>query len=233
VPTHGLVLTAAGSSTRFGGTTSKVLLDLGGIPVLVRAARAFREALGTTPTVVTARAEDLEALEALTRRERALHGAVVVEGGPSRQASVAIGLSALPAGIDVVLVHDAARPFVTPALVRAVAEAAWRDGAAAPALPLSDSVHRCADGVFLEAVPREALRSVQTPQAARADLLRRAHADAATTGRVATDEVGLLLASGTRVTAVPGDPGNVKITTPDDLERARARLSWTAGGGTM
>jgi 2-C-methyl-D-erythritol 4-phosphate cytidylyltransferase len=225
VATHALVLTAAGSSTRFGGPTSKVLLDLHGVSVIARAARAFREALGTTPTVVTARAEDLVALSDLVHREPALHGALVVEGGPTRQASVEIGLSALPAGVDVVLVHDAARPLVSPALVRAVADAAWRDGAAAPALPLSDSVHRCVDGVLTEALPRASLRTVQTPQAARFGLLRDAFAAARAAGRTATDEVGLLVAAGVPVTAVPGDPGNLKITTPEDLERARARLA--------
>ena len=101
--TYGLVLTAAGSSRRFGGDTSKVLLLLGGVPVVARAAAAFRAALGTLPTVLTARADDVEALRALTRRDPALAGAVVVEGGATRQESVARGVGALPPGLDVVL----------------------------------------------------------------------------------------------------------------------------------
>ena len=132
MPTHGLVLTAAGASTRFGGGPSKVLRPLAGVPVLARAARAFREALGALPTVVTGRPEDLEALRALVRSEPALAGAVVVTGGETRQASVAAGVFSLPPGVDVVFVHDAARPLVSPDLVRRVADAAARAGAAAP-----------------------------------------------------------------------------------------------------
>lgn len=225
MPTHGLVLTAAGASRRFGGDTSKVLLRLGGVPVLVRAARAFREALGPTPTVVTARAEDLDALTALVRREPALAGAVVVEGGATRQASVARGVAALPPGLDVVLVHDAARPLVTADLVRRVAEAAARDGAAAPALPVRDSVHRVGpDGRLVGSLAREDLRAVQTPQAARAPLLRAALEAAEARGLEATDEVALLVAAGVPVTPVPGDEDNLKLTVPADLARARQVL---------
>lgn len=226
MPTHGLVLTAAGASTRFGGGPSKVLRPLAGVPVLARAARAFREALGALPTVVTGRPEDLEALRALVRSEPALAGAVVVTGGETRQASVAAGVFSLPPGVDVVLVHDAARPLVSPDLVRRVADAAARDGAAAPALPLADSVHRAdATGRLVETLPRDALRTVQTPQAAQAALLRRAIEDAERRGLHVTDEVGLLVAAGVPVTAVPGDPRNLKLTLPDDLARAEALLA--------
>jgi len=219
--TYGLVLTAAGSSRRFGGDTSKVLLLLGGVPVVARAARAFRDALGTLPTVLTARAEDVEAFRALVRRDAALAGALVVAGGATRQESVALGVHALPPGIDVILVHDAARPLVTPDLVRRVADAADRDGAAAPALAVRDSVHRVdAAGHLVETLDREPLRAVQTPQAARAPLLRRALALAETRGTPATDEVALLVAAGIPVTAVAGDPENVKLTVPADLTYA-------------
>lgn len=224
MPTYGLVLTAAGSSSRFG-TGSKVLSPLAGIPVLVRAARAFVEALGALPTVVTVRAEDRAEVEALARSEPALSGARLVLGGATRQESVARGLAALPEGVEVVLVHDAARPLVPPALVRAVAEAARRDGAAAPALPVVDSVHAIdASGRLATALDRAHLRAVQTPQGARADLLRRAFAAAARRQREATDEVGLLLAAGIPVTPVPGDPSNAKVTTLEDLERMERDL---------
>ncbi len=219
MPTYGLVLTAAGSSSRFG-TGSKVLAPLAGVPVLVRAARAFVEALGALPTVVTVREEDRAAVLALVRAEPSLAHATLVAGGATRQDSVAFGLAALPADVEVVLVHDAARPLVPPALVRAVAEAARRDGAAAPALEVVDSVHALdATGRLATPLDRASLRAVQTPQAARADLLRRAFAAAARTRCEATDEVGLLLAAGIPVTPVPGDPENRKVTTADDLLR--------------
>ena len=231
MPTHGLILTAAGASTRFGPGVSKVLRELLGVPVLVHAARAFREALGVTPTVVTVRAGDVDAVRALVLAERSLAGALVLEGGDSRQASVARGLGALPAGIDIVLVHDAARPLVSPDLVRRVAEAAARDGAAVPALPLTDSVHRRDEkGRLVETLPREALRAVQTPQAARIELLRQAFRAAAAKGLVATDEVGLLIAAGTPVTEVPGEAWNRKLTEPADLAWAEAHLRERAKG---
>ncbi len=225
MPTYGLVLTAAGASTRMGDGPSKVLADLAGACVLARAARPFRAALGVCPTVVTARACDLEAVRAVARAEPALHGAVVVPGGATRQESVAIGVGALPAGVDLVLVHDAARPLLREDLVLRVAEAAWRDGAAAPGLAVTDTIHRVdASGRFAGAVARERLRAAQTPQAARAEWMRRALAEAAAAGLSATDEVGLLLAAGLPVTCVAGDPSNWKITTPEDLSRARAAL---------
>ncbi len=230
VPTYGLVLTAAGASSRFG-TGSKVLAPLAGVPVLARAARAFVTALGPLPTVVTVRAEDRPAVEALARSEPALAAATLVVGGATREESVARGLAALPAGVEVVLVHDAARPLVPPALVRAVAEAALRDGAAAPALPVVDSVHGLdATGRLVTTLDRASLRAVQTPQAARAELLRRAFDVPAAALAGATDEVGLLLAAGVPVTPVPGDARNGKVTTADDLDRMAARLAHEARG---
>lgn len=221
----GLVLTAAGSSVRFGGYAPKVLLPLAGVPVVVRAARPFRAAFPECAVVVTARPEDREAVADALGRDPSLAGAIVVEGGQTRQESVRRGLAALPDEVGVALVHDAARPLATVDLVRRVVGAAERDGAAAPALPCSDTVHRVdADGRFVQALPRSELRAAQTPQAARLALLRRAYDEAARRGIEATDEVALLLAAGFAVTAVPGDPDNMKITTPDDLARAESIL---------
>jgi 2-C-methyl-D-erythritol 4-phosphate cytidylyltransferase len=221
----GLVLAAAGSSTRFGPGTPKVLRPLGGKPVLLWSLEAFRRAVPGLAVVVTVRQEDRDAVEALARAHAALQGVTVVDGGATRQESVARGVAALPDAVEVVLVHDAARPLVTEALVRAVVDAVRRDGAAAPALPLTSTVHRAdARGRLVEALEREGLRAVQTPQGARAGLLRRALALARERGTAATDEVGLLIAAGTAVAAVPGDPDNVKVTAPEDLAWAEERV---------
>jgi 2-C-methyl-D-erythritol 4-phosphate cytidylyltransferase len=221
----GLVLTAAGSSVRFGGYAPKVLVPIAGVPVIVRAARPFRAAFPDCAIVVPARAEDRAAVADALSRDASLAGAVVVDGGDTRQESVRRGLAALPDAVVIALVHDAARPLVTVDLIRRVAGAAERDGAAAPGLPSTDTVHRVdADGRFVQALPRAELRAAQTPQAARLALLRRAYEEAARRGVEATDEVALLLAAGFAVTAVPGDPDNVKITTPDDLVRAESIL---------
>lgn len=222
---HGLVLTAAGGSTRFGGGASKVLALLRGVPVLVRAGRPFLEALPRVDVVVTCRDEDLAGVTAALRGEAGLAHARVVRGGATRQESVRLGMDALEASVEWVLVHDAARPSITTGLIRRVLAAATAHGAAVPALPVADTIHRVdALGLVVESLRREALRAVQTPQIARRSLLARAYSHAARFALTATDEAGLLSAAGISVATVAGDVGNVKITTRDDLARLEIGL---------
>jgi 2-C-methyl-D-erythritol 4-phosphate cytidylyltransferase len=218
---HGLVLTAAGASARFGRAgPPKVLRTLAGKPVLLRALAPFRVAVGDLAVVVTARDEDVAAVRRLV-----LSDVRVVPGGATRQESVRRGLEALPPRVEVVLVHDAARPLLSADLVRAVLAAAVRDGAAAAVLGVTDSLHRLVpaqggDPRIGEGVDRARVVAAQTPQAARADLLRRALAEAAAAGAVETDEVALLRRIGVPVTAVEGERWNLKITVPEDLDLA-------------
>ncbi len=147
----------------------------------------------------------------------------VVAGGASRSESVRAGLAAVPATATVICVHDAARPFATPELYRRVVAAigAGADGAI-PGVAVTDTIKVVdADGVVRDTPPREALRAVQTPQAFRADVLRRAHA----AGGEGTDDAALVEAGGGRVVVVEGEADNRKITHPDDLDWARARLA--------
>ncbi len=132
------------------------------------------------------------------------------------------GLAALPAGADLVVVHDAARPLATKALFAAVV-AAVRDGAdaAVPGVAVADTVKRVAGDRVVETVPRDALVAVQTPQAFRADILRAAH----TAGADATDDAALVEATGSTVVVVPGEPANLKVTTRSDLAVAAALLA--------
>ena len=150
----------------------------------------------------------------------------VVTGGERRQDSVANGFDAVPAETDVVLVHDAARPFVTADLIDRTIDAASAHGAAIAALQSRDTVKRvAADGaVITETIPRETIYLAQTPQGFRRDVLAQAIA-AARAGVEATDEAALAERAGYHVHVVDGDPGNVKITTADDLEAARRRMS--------
>jgi 2-C-methyl-D-erythritol 4-phosphate cytidylyltransferase/2-C-methyl-D-erythritol 2,4-cyclodiphosphate synthase len=143
----------------------------------------------------------------------------VVAGGERRSDSVRAGLDAADA--DVVLVHDGARPLASPGLVDSVAESAAAHGAAAPVLPVADSLKRAVDGRLI-GVDREGLLQAQTPQGARRELLLDAFAAVASTGRAFTDEVGLLEANGVAVVPVPGEATNVKVTEPADLELVRA-----------
>lgn len=141
---------------------------------------------------------------------------VVVTGGPSRSASVRRGLEAVAA--DIVVVHDAARPLATPTLFRAVVDAVEQGAAGAvPGLAVTDTVKRIGAGEpprVVETIPRDSLVTVQTPQAFRADELRRAHA----ADGDATDDAGLLESIGATVVVVPGESTNIKVTEPDDLD---------------
>jgi 2-C-methyl-D-erythritol 4-phosphate cytidylyltransferase len=150
--------------------------------------------------------------------------AAAVPGGSTRSASVRAGLDAVTASTAVVVVHDAARPLASPALFEAVIGAV-RAGAdaAVPGLPIPDTVKRVDGDHVVETISRDGLRAVQTPQAFRTDALRAAHA----AGGEATDDAALVEAAGGRVVIVPGDPRNLKITTPADLVLAAALL---AGG---
>ncbi len=217
-PSVHAVVVAAGSALRFGA--DKLKAPLGGATVLERALASVRTALPESRGVVVVR----EGQVAAWAQQLASRGWLVVAGGPRRQDSVRCGVAALaPADEDVVVIHDGARPFVPPGDVRAVAEAALAWGAAALVAPIADTVKRVAnDGRIVETVPREGLARALTPQAFRAGLLRRAW-DEAFEGSW-TDEAALVEGAGFEVRAVPGDPRNCKVTTPEDLELVRGLL---------
>jgi len=215
----GAILAAGGSGERAG--VAKQWLVLGGESVLRRAARALTGSGVVDDLVVVVPAGDeargAAEVGALGRPVR------VIPGGAARADSVRAGLAALE-GCDVVLVHDAARPFVSPELVRAVAHAAADRGAALAALPATDTVKRGDGSHVVETLDRRALWMAQTPQGFRVPLLRRAFEAAGAWAAEATDECLLVERLGAPVALVPGEPGNFKITSPLDVERARARV---------
>jgi 2-C-methyl-D-erythritol 4-phosphate cytidylyltransferase len=218
--TIGVVLAAAGRGERLGAGAPKAFLALRGETLLGRALAPFLAHLEVRQVAVVL----ADPSEARARADLSDPRVVVVRGGATRQDSVRAGLAAL-GDADLILVHDAARPFVTVALIDAVAAAAARHGAAIPAIPVPETVKRVDGEGFVEAtVPRDALRLAQTPQGFRAQLLRTAHARAAASGAVATDDAALVEMTGIRVVVVPGDPQNIKITAPADLAIAEAIL---------
>lgn len=233
--TTAAIITAAGSGTRLGTGAPKALALAGGVPLLAHAARSAVDA-GIGRLVVTAPPGHAEAVSALLAEHVPLADVRVVDGGATRQASVARALDALDASVDVVLVHDAARALAPPALFAAV-EAAVRAGrgAVVPGLPVTDTVKEVGapapDGAApVRATPdRSVLRAVQTPQGFRRDLLDVAHRAAA--GRAAqeslaaTDDAALAEALGEQVWVVPGEPLAFKVTTPQDLVLAEALLA--------
>jgi 2-C-methyl-D-erythritol 4-phosphate cytidylyltransferase len=217
------VVPAAGRGQRLGPGAPKALRLLGGQPMLVHAVRALIEARLVDLVVVAAPPAEVAAVDALLdavpgRRVR------VVAGGDTRQQSVRRALETLPETVEVILVHDAARPLAPSHLADAVAAAVLAGAAAVvPGLPVADTVKRVdAAEHVVETLPRAVLRAVQTPQGFRRELLARAHEEAY---GEATDDAGLLEQLGCPVLVVPGSPDAFKVTRPDDLLHAEAVLS--------
>jgi 2-C-methyl-D-erythritol 4-phosphate cytidylyltransferase len=215
------VVVAGGSGTRFG--RPKQFADLAGRPVVAWSVDAARSVADGVVLVLPA--------ADVARAEAGAYGADrVVAGGPSRSVSVRCGLAAVPDEATVVVVHDAARPLAGPALFTTVV-AALADGEAGGAIcavPVADTLKRLDDRgrAVASTVDRQGLVAVQTPQAFRADVLRRAHA----AGGEATDDAALVESLGATVRVVPGDPVNVKLTTPVDLAYAEHLLADRQGG---
>jgi 2-C-methyl-D-erythritol 4-phosphate cytidylyltransferase len=218
------ILVAAGRGERMGADRPKAFLALAGQPLLLRAARAFEEAPSIDAIVAVVPADEIPAAEEMLASVSKLRS--VVGGGTRRQDSVLKGLKQAPGGFeDVVLVHDAARPFVEPALVEAVARAAAKDGAAIPVLTLVETVKRVRDGRVVETLDRDELGSAQTPQGFRYELLARAYEQAFRDRVSFTDEAMAVERIGVPVTALPGSPRNRKLTTPEDMVWAEGILA--------
>ena len=215
-----VLVPAAGAGVRLGPGGPKALRRLGGEPLLVHAVRRVAAAPSVHTIVVAAPPADTDAVRGLLAPIAAV---TVVAGGATRQESVAAALVAVPAGPEIILVHDAARALTPAALVESVA-AAVRAGADAviPVLQVVDTVKEVsADGVVLGTVDRSALRAVQTPQGFRRAVLAAAHATAVDP---LTDDAGLVEKQGVRVACVAGSEYARKITRPFDLVLAEHLL---------
>jgi 2-C-methyl-D-erythritol 4-phosphate cytidylyltransferase len=233
MPRFAVILPAAGSSTRFGPGANKLFSPLGDVPVVAMTLGQFLSrsdvemvVLATSPGSAWADVEpSLARLLADARVKRC-------EGGPSRAHSVRNALAVVPAGIEWVAVHDAARPLVSAAVIDRTLDAAVRYGAAVPALPVVPTIKQ-ADGPLpakvQKTVARHTLWGVQTPQIARRAALAQAYEKCPMPLDQVTDEAQLLELSGQDVWLVPGEERNLKITTPDDLRLARAYLEPPAG----
>ena len=244
-PTDGVdaIVVAAGRSSRMGGP-DKLTEPLGDRPLIARSIDAIAACPGLERIVVVSAPERVAEFGAAAwLNDRVV---AVVAGGERRHESVAAGLAALD-GLDederpvaakvsaledrVVLVHDGARPLVSAELVAAVAAAAQEHGAAIPVLPVAETVKRVEAGVIVGTVDRTTLATAQTPQGVRRGLLRAAFDRFPASGpETWTDEAALLEACRIPVHAIPGEPGNLKVTVPADLARARPAFE---GGATL
>jgi 2-C-methyl-D-erythritol 4-phosphate cytidylyltransferase/2-C-methyl-D-erythritol 2,4-cyclodiphosphate synthase len=219
-----VILAAGGCGARFGGGLPKQFADLAGRSVLEAAAEPFAADDRVDEIVAVVPKEFSERAETSLREVCQPKKLTVVPGGPDRAASVKEGLAAISAEDGLVLIHDAARPFVSGAVIDEVLEAAFVHGAAVPAVAVTDTVYetkRSEDGtaaLFAARIPdRDTLRAVQTPQGFDLALLRKAHQKASEAGLFVTDDGMPVLAAGERVAVVPGDTANIKITTPGDI----------------
>jgi 2-C-methyl-D-erythritol 4-phosphate cytidylyltransferase len=214
---------AAGVGRRLEGDEPKAYLSIGGTPLVVLSSSAAA-ASPVIGSIVTAAPPGLE-----DRTRELLAGidlpVTVVPGGDSRQASVALALEAVSDAVNVVVCHDAARPFAPPDLFSAVVGAIDEnvDGAI-PVIPIADTVKRVAAGMIVGTESREGLALAQTPQAFRLEALREAHRRAQEASVSFTDDAGVMEWAGYHVAAVQGEPRNFKVTTLMDLARARARV---------
>jgi len=226
------LIPAAGLGTRMappspGKGKTKQFTELRGTPILIHTLRKFALSPAVSEIYLALRPEELSEFRARLKKESDLLSKPVeiVTGGEHRQQSVANLLAAISATEDdIVLVHDAVRPFVSEEIIEQVIEAARKYGAAIAATPAVDTVKqvdRTADGALVTAtIPRERVVMAQTPQGFRYGVLKKACDEASTDGFVGTDEASLIERAGGEVAVVMGSSRNIKITTPSDLELA-------------
>ncbi len=225
------IIVAGGSGTRFGAELPKQFLELAGRPILMRTIEAFGESCEKGDTsldvIVTLPADQMDLWQQLCEKYAFALPHRVVAGGETRWHSVKNALAAVAdiADVDVIAVHDGVRPLATVGLICRVLDAARRDGAAIPVVPLNDSVRQVA-GDTSHALDRSSLRAVQTPQAFDARLLLDAYHQPF--DPTFTDDASVVERAGHRVTLVDGDPRNLKITRPMDLALAEYLLNQDA-----
>lgn len=222
-PRAAAVIPAAGASTRMGGA-NKLLLPVDGIPVLARTLLAFQACTEIDEIVLVCREQDIMPYRELAQTYACTKVTQIVRGGATRTQSVLAGVRACSEQTALVAIHDGARPLVTQQILTETLEAAARTGAAAPVVPMKDSVKRVRDGRIEADVPRDTIAAVQTPQIFRRgyilDALTRAEAD----GASLTDDCAAVERLGIPVCATRGSYRNLKITTPEDIAAAEALL---------
>lgn len=217
----GAVIVAAGSASRMGGI-DKVMAALGGEPMIARTVRAFQQCGAIADIVIVTRPDLIRPISALCAQMDKVR--MVVAGGQSRQESVALGLNALPKGVELAAVHDGARPLITDAVIDRTVRAANSYGAAAPAVPVKDTIKVVRGGLVTDTPDRASLQAVQTPQVFDFDLLRGALKKAAEDAAAVTDDCSAVERLGMAVKIVEGDERNLKVTTPMDLKIAEMLL---------
>ena len=217
----GAVIVAAGSASRMGGI-DKVMAPLGGEPMIARTVRAFQECDAVFEIVIVTREDLILPINSLCKEFSKVKAVIV--GGKTRQESVSNGLNALSKEMKLAAIHDGARPLITWQLIDWVVRAANTYGAAAPAIPVKDTIKTVEGGLVVNTPDRSKLRAVQTPQVFDIDLLKGALLKAYQDGAELTDDCSAVERLGMKVKIVEGDEKNLKVTTPMDLKIAEMLL---------
>lgn len=222
-PKCSAVIVSAGAARRMGGI-DKVLAPLGELPVLVHTLYAFQDCPSVEEIIVVARKDLLVEIGQLCREFDLNKVKKVIVGGQERIHSVQAGLREVDPESSLIAIHDGARPLVSQEIIRDVVDRAALTGAAAPAIPLTDTIKRTEDGIVQETVDRDSLWAVQTPQVFEAGLIKAATQKAVDDGELLTDDCGSVERLGMKITLTSGSRENIKITTPLDLILGEAIL---------
>lgn len=219
------IVAAAGQGRRLGGKQAKQFLELAGVPIIIHTLRRFEQCASIHEVLVVLPHGDAAGFLALAGKYGLRKLARVVSGGQTRAESVWRGLQHIrEATAEVVAVHDGVRPFVTPEEISRVVEAASVHGAGILVAPVVDTIKEVSCGSVTRTVERASLRRALTPQCFRYEILRRAYEQARALGEDVTDDSLLVEQLGLTVTAVEGDPRNIKITRPEDVALAEILL---------
>ncbi|MGH9775736.1 MAG: 2-C-methyl-D-erythritol 4-phosphate cytidylyltransferase [Candidatus Acidiferrales bacterium] len=225
------IVPAAGLGTRMGADKPKQYLELDGVPLVIFTLRRLAGSASITDFIIATRTEDLSTFQDRVSRARLGRPARVVAGGETRQHSVGNALAQVPGEVEIVVVHDAVRPFVTPEQVDRVISEARSRGAAILGIPAVDTIKEVKRAslpedvaLITQTIPRERVVLAQTPQAFSHALLKEAFAKAHEDGIVASDEAALVERMGRDVFVVLGSERNLKITRPADMDLARFYL---------
>ena len=217
----GAVIVAAGTASRMGGI-DKVMAELDGEPMILRTVRTFATCDAIKEIVIVTRPDLIVQIMGLCKHFEKV--TAVVAGGASRPESVQLGLNALSDRCELAAIQDGARPLITHAVIDRTVRAAHSYGAAAPAVPVKDTIKVVRGGVVIATPDRANLRAVQTPQVFDVDLLRGALKKAREDGAEITDDCSAVELLGMSIKIVEGDERNIKVTTPMDLEIAKLLL---------
>ena len=219
------IIPAAGTGIRMGGTTPKQFLSLEGVPIFIHTLRKFVACEVIDEIILGLREEEMERAQREIEREHFAKAVHLMGGGATRQETVAGCLAQVPATTDIVIVHDAVRPFIELDMIQKVVDEARKSGAAILGIPSVDTVKQVERQIILGTVPRERIVLAQTPQAFTYVILREAFDRAMADGFNGSDESSLVERQGHNVTVLMGSDRNIKITKPSDLPLARLYIA--------